>query len=311
MDIGDYEDFEAGNLILPDSNDPNVSIYSSGAITAKSDTTFSIERKDDTSVITKLLTTDGLKDMNAGNKWIGSVDAQGKETQYTEAYQLSNHLEMEYDFMKWNLGHYNTSESLDPIIRANNKQEKDYIKAVVNDENLGDASITPINKFLDMSLITDKTNITPNITGSDKGESVLNLASGYSVWVSNNDVTVKARKEDKGEVRGIVITKGDVYFDTTADNGVTDFEGMIIAGGKVYVAGNVKTLAASAEICRAILRECLLNGDANSKFILNLFRGYEPNEDEATSSDASEAKSIDRIDYTDVVSFANWMKNVE
>ena len=54
-----------------------------------------------------------------------------------------------------------------------------------------------------------------------------------------------------------------------------------------------------------------MNGDANSKFILNLFRGYEPNEDEATSSDASEAKSIDRIDYTDVVSFANWMKNVE
>lgn len=311
VDIGDYEDFEAGNLILPDSDDPNVSIYSSGAITAKSDTTFSIERKDDTSVITKLLTTDGLKDMNAGNKWIGSVDAQGKETQYTEAYQLSNHLEMEYDFMKWNLGHYNTSESLDPIIRANNKQEKDYVKAVVNDENLGDASITPINKFLDVSLITDTTNITPNISGSDKGESVLNLASGYSVWVSNNDVTVKAKKEDKGKVRGIVITKGDVYFDTTADNGVTDFEGMIIAGGKVYVAGNVKTLASSAEICRAILRECMLNGDANSKFILNLFRGYEPNEDEVPPSDASEAKSIDKIDYTDVVSFANWMKNVE
>ena len=40
--------------------------------------------------------------------------------------------------------------------------------------------------------------------------------------------------------------------------------------------------------------------------------GYEPAEDDATSSDAStEAKSIDKIDYTDVVSFANWMKNVE
>ena len=161
-----------------------------------------------------------------------------------------------------------------------------------------------------MSLITAKTNITPNISGGDAGTSVLDLASGYSVWVSNDDVTIKAKKEDKGEVRGVVITKGDVYFDTTAENGVTDFEGVIISGGKIYVAGNVKTITSSAEICRAVLRECMLNSDANSKFILQLFRGYEP-DDKATDSDATEAKSIDMIDYTDVVSFDNWMKNVE
>ena len=59
------------------------------------------------------------------------------------------------------------------------------------------------------------------------------------------------------------------------------------------------------------MRECLLTGDDNSKLILSLFRGYEPKEEDASSTDASEAKSIDMIDYTDVVSFANWMKNVE
>ena len=257
------------------------------------------------------MTSDSLKDMNEGNSWLGSVDANGKESKYTDAYQLSNDLEMEYDYMKWNLGHYSQDPTLDSVTLANNAVEKQYIKAVVNDEDLGDGSITPINKFLDMSKITESTNITPNISGTDSGANVMDLASGYSVWISNSDVVVKAKKEDKGEVRGVVITKGDVYFDTSAENGVTDFEGVIIAGGKVYVAGNVKTIASSAEICRAVLRECLLTGDDNSKLILSLFRGYEPKEEDASSTDASEAKSIDMIDYTDVVSFANWMKNVE
>ncbi len=312
VDIGDYEDFDAGNIVLPDADlDPNVSIYSSGAITTKKDTTFSIVRADNTDALTKLLTSDSLKDMNEGNSWIGSVDANGKESKYTDAYQLSNDLEMEYDYMKWNLGHYSQDPTLDSVTLANNAVEKQYIKAVVNDEDLGDGSITPINKFLDMSKITESTNITPNISGTDSGANVMDLASGYSVWISNSDVVVKAKKEDKGEVRGVVITKGDVYFDTSAENGVTDFEGVIIAGGKVYVAGNVKTIASSAEICRAVLRECLLTGDDNSKLILSLFRGYEPKEEDASSTDASEAKSIDMIDYTDVVSFANWMKNVE
>lgn len=311
VDIGDYEDFEAGDIILPDAElNTAVSIYSSGAITTKKDTTFNIVRADDTDVLTKLLTSESLKAMSDGNKWTGSVDASGKETKYTEAYQLSNDLEMEYEFMKWNLGHYavdveNESQA------SNNAVEKLYIKDLVNNEDFGDASITPINKFLDASLITPSTNITPNISGTDSGKNVMDLASGYSVWISNDDVVVKAKKEDKGEVRGIVITKGDVYFDTTADNGVTDFEGLIIAGGKVYVNGSVKTIASSPEICRTILRECLLTNDDNSKFLLNLFRGYEPSEDEATSSDATEAKTIDMIDYTDVVSFDNWMKNVE
>ena len=49
VDIGDYEDFDAGNIVLPDSDlDSTVSIYSSGAITTKQDTTFSIVRGDNT-----------------------------------------------------------------------------------------------------------------------------------------------------------------------------------------------------------------------------------------------------------------------
>lgn len=312
VDIGNYEDFDAGNIILPDAEtNDTVSIYSSGAITTKKDTTFSIVRADDTDVLSKLLTSDGLKDFNSGYTWVGSTDANGKEVKYTEAYQLSNDLEMEYEYMKWNLGHYSTDTTLDADTLKNNETEMQYIKDLVADKDFGDASITPINKFIDMSLITSETKITPNITGTDSGTNVLDLASGYSVWVSDKDVVVQARKEDKGKVRGVVITKGNVYFNNTVENGVTDFEGIIIAGGKVYVNGNVKTIASNAELCRTILRECMLNSDDNSKLLLKLFRGYEPKETTATSSDATEPKSIDMIDYTDVVSFSNWMKNVE
>lgn len=116
--------------------DKTVSIYSSGAITTKKDTTFSIVRGDNTDALTSLLTSDSLKDMDAGNQWVGSVDANGKETKYTDAYQLSNDLEMEYDYVKWNLGHYSKDPALDSTTLSNNEVEKNYIKALVNDEDL-------------------------------------------------------------------------------------------------------------------------------------------------------------------------------
>ena len=310
VDIGDYEDFDAGDIVLPDSDlNQNVNIYSSGAITTKSGTQFSIVRADNMTALQKLLTSDGVNNMASGVTWNKDANEDGSEKVYTDAYQLSNDMELEYEYMKWNLGHYTTTG--DAVQDSNNDIEKKYIKELVSDVDFGDASLTPINKFLDMSLINDSTSITPNISGTDASENVLDLASKYSVWVSNDDVIVKARKEDKGKVRGIVITKGNVYFDDSVDNGVTDFEGAIIAGGKIYVNGKVSTIAASSEICRAVLRECLMNNDDASKLLLSLFRGYSPSEDSGSGEDNTDVKAIDSIDYTDVVSFSNWMKNVE
>lgn len=326
VDIGDYEDFDAGSIILPTEN-KDANIYSGGAITTKTDTTFSIVRSNDSSVLQKLLTSDGVKNNISGISF--DVDEDGNKKVY-DSYQLSDAMELEYEYMKWNLGHYS----------ANDDIEKKYIAELVADDDFGDASLTPINKFLNVSLINSGVSIVPDIavkkdsesvadTGSDK-KIVMDLASNYSVWISDKNVTVKARKEDKGKVRGIVITKGNVYFDDSAENGVTDFEGAIIAGGKIYVNGKVTTIAASPEICRSILRECLLNykkvhvkdgdpelnlSDASYPYdlLLSLFRGYSVSGDNENSgsSDDGTAKSIDSIDYTDVVSFSNWMKNVE
>ena len=317
VDIGDYEDFDAGDIILPDSEmNDKVNIFSSGAISSKADTEFSIVRADDETAIGKLLTSDVLEDVNSMNiqdiLWNKDGNSDGTEKKFVSAYQLSDKIQLEYEYMKWNLGHYTGTGN-----SANNEKEMEYIKDLVNDENFGDASITPINKFLDMSKIEDGNEdmrLVPNLTGNaDEQDSnnILDLASKYSVWVSDKDVVVKARSTDNGKVRGIVITKGNVYFDNSATNGVTDFEGAIIAGGKIYVNGNVKTIASSAEICRAVLRECILTGSEKTNYVLSLFRGYNPTSQDDTDSDDDEVKSINAIDYTDVVSFSNWMKNVE
>lgn len=297
VDIGNYEDFEAGEIILPNSKlDSNVSIYSSGAITTKKGAEFNIVRSDSMTDLDALFSSIPY---NRGNE----VTDNEVPDALKSVYQYSNNLEMEYDYVKWNLGHFDNDA--DP--------EKLYIKDLVNNSAYGDASITPINRFMNYDVIKSGTNIKPNLTGTDSGSNVLDLASGYSVWVSNDDVTIEARNGDNGAVRGMVITKKDVYFDAN----VTSFEGIIISGGKVYVNGNLINMTASAEICRAILRECQLSDDANGKLVLNLFKDYELSEDGETPNPGgdvasdTDAKTIDNIDYSDVVHFSNWMKNVE
>lgn len=322
VNIGNYEDFDAGNIILPDEElNDKVNIFSSGAITAKQNTTFSIVRADENkknangqvveNVMTALLTSDGLKDQD----YVKDITANMSGDQYVTAAQLSDKLDMEYIYMKWNLGHYRSD--VDATTMTNNNTEKSYIQDLVNSDNFGEENLTPINKFLDMSLITESTNIMPEfaneIASDPDKKNVLDLASGYSVWISNNDVVIKAKADDKGKVRGMVVTKGNVYFDSS----VTDFEGVIISGGKVYINANVKTISSNAELCRTILRECMLSEDStnngkNAKLLLSLFRGYSPESTGSSSeTDNGDVKTIDMIDYSDVCSFSNWMKNVE
>lgn len=314
-DIGDFEDleFDAGDIILPDYElNPNVSIYSSGAITTKYDTEFEIIQSEDwnqTELAALLLSTNNNYDSGLDLDTMEQVYDGGY---YESAYMLSNDLELEYDLVKWNLGHYDLAVA-DQNEAVRNAKEIEYIQKLVQNEDFGDASITPINKFINMDVITTSTNIIPAITSGDAGANVLDLPSGYSVWVSNGDVTIEARAEDNGAVRGIIVTKGDVFFDSS----VTSFEGLIVTGGKVFITEKLAKMYSSPAICQAILRECQLTDDVNAKTVLNIFKGYEVEENGeggniiASPTDSSEAKTIDSIDYSDVCSFNNWMKNVE
>lgn len=311
VDISDFEEleFEPGDITLPSvtPNTPNAIVYSSGAITTKKGTTFNIVKS--TNWTNEALGTlfDSAKYGNGNG--LQTPEMMADSSRFSNAYLLSDDLEIEYDLVKWNLGHYETTGPN----ASKNAAEIDYIQAMVDDIDYGDASITPINKFLNAENIVDGTNIKPDLTGSDTGGGVLNLSSGYYVWVSYDDVVVKARDKDQGAVRGIVITKGDVSFDPN----VTSFEGLIISGGKVYITENLAAMNANAAICQTILNECQLLGTTNAQLVLNLFKGYEvdgsstPVASPGDANASNQAKTIDSIDYSDVCRFNNWMKNVE
>ena len=257
VDISDYEGFTAGDIILPKAD---YKIYSSGALTSKEGTKFNIA-VDNTNDLNSLFSS-------------GDFTANG-----TDIMSYSDDFEKEYNYVKWNLGHYDAADNL----------EEKYIDDLVNDDDYTEASITPINKFLNFDKIGEN-------------EKKLALTSGYYVVYSGKTVTVN----EEGIVKGIIITKGDVVF----GNKVTGFEGLIVSGGKIYISNDMQTINASAEICRAILRECQLSGDLDCKNFLNIFKGFEGSEI-IEETDSTETKTIDTIDYSDVVRFNNWMKNVE
>ncbi len=301
-DITDFEDlnFDAGDIILPNKNDRNnnVSIYSSGAITAKSNTEFSIVQSEDWSATALSSLLDGATnknglDVSSTNELVGMDDG----TEYTSAYSFSNHLEMEYALVKWNLGHFDTSAP-NSVVAEKNSKELTYIKHVIQDEDFGEESITPINKFLNM----DKIN-------KDISPASYKLKSGNSVWISKDTVTVTSSDALEGRVSGIVISKGDVIFDSS----VKRFEGLVVSGGKIYIKNDLATMTASIGTCESILQECMMLPDEDAKYILSIFKGYE-NASMASSSGngtSGNARTIDSIDYSDVCRFNNWMKNVE
>ena len=257
-DITDYDGFTAGDIILPKTDSV---IYSSGAITTKEGANFNVAVKNSADLDTLFSSS--------------SYNVSGTNL---EATDYSDGLEKEYNYVKWNLGHFSDPASF----------EKKYIDDLISDSNFTEASITPINKFLNF----------------DKINSVrkLDLASGYYVIASNENVSVN----ETGLVKGIILTKGDVTFGAN----VTGFEGLIVSGGKIYISNQMQTINASAEICRAVLRECQLSGEDDCQKFLELFKGYEGSEI-VEKIDDTESKTIDTIDYSDVVRFNNWMKNVE
>lgn len=306
VDIRGYEDFEAGNILLPEMdnalNIEPVNVYSSGAITSKNGTSFDMITKNSQADIASLLSSQDVTQTQAG----ANAELQGAGT----AIRFSDDLDIEYELIKWNLGHF--ASETDPEVL--------YIKALLSDSSFGVGSLTPINRYLNMRLVQSDAGTIGDLrpaksteTGNEPG--VLKLESKYSVWVNNgissgggdsDSVTISTENAD-GVVKGIVIAKGDVYFDTS----VTAFEGLIVAGGKVYVNNNLSTFTASPEICRAIIRECQLSSDDKCKYLLSLFKGYEDSSIDDLTQPGTDKRTIDTIEYSDVVSFDNWMKNVE
>ena len=88
--------------------------------------------------------------------------------------------------------------------------------------------------------------------------------------------------------------------------------GRSVSGNKV-----ITSISASPEVVRAILNECMMiTGDTNygaqARKVLSLFKSYETYAYSAGNIKTLDVsfKTIDTIQYSDVVRYANWMKNV-
>ena len=313
MDIGakfDGFNFDEGYLKVPDQE---TNVYSSGAITAKTGTEFSIKGAENLQR--------SLGDGVPSNETT-EYEKMGKPTTI-QAADVANNMEDRYAYTKWTLEQYNSK-------LARSVAELGYVRSMVNH---GEQYLSPLNRYLNFNQITATTDIRPAMTGYSNPSytQALDLASGYSVWISNNDVVVSSKRDD-GVVQGIVIAKGNVFFDNT----VSKFEGLIVSGDKIYVdnlvgtalptkrgrtaTGNntITSISASPEVVRAILNECMMmTGDTSdngtyAKKVLAVFKSYENYAyatGEVKTIDVS-LKTIDTIQYSDVVRYSNWMKNV-
>lgn len=356
-EVTDYEDYVAGQIAAPatvtmnqptgtgtNSNGTTESegAYASGGITysgsqilqANQDVKFDVTTSRDavSRIFQQSTTSTDGETQSVTDKTFSTADAsqvQTNGTTVTGAMDLSNNLQKEYNYLKWTL------ES-----KPQGSPEADFVDRLTSTDNgglastYGEASITPINYYMNFDKITNTTDIYPG-NAADNNDHVLDLGGQYRIWVSNSDVHVKADPNSsvKNTVNGIIITKGDVYFDnvpSTAsqkdkDEEVKNFNGIIISGGKIYVNGNQTNINATP-LCRQMINACInaasevttdSSGNAsftknakNAQLVLSLFKNYEGLVNTTPKAETNDMKSITSIDYDDVLRYENWMKNV-
>lgn len=271
--------------------------YASGALTTGSSTgagTYSIITPSVASAGALLGVADGL----AENAEVQKLKFLTKAEVATMT-SLSDSLAKEYNYMKWNLAHYDAIEaSKEAEIDAMTDAEKN--------------SLTPINNYFDVAKIDEMTDGNGSVVSTCKINNINN--TNYNVVVSKNDVEVDFST-------GIVVTLGDVHFSSSFSG---EFEGLIVAGGKIYVGDDptaiVRNLKANPEICKAIIRNLQLIGSADAENyakatsilkVLNCYVAPSGGDPVASGSDPSNTVTIDMISYSDVIQYSNWMRNVE
>ena len=286
-----YSDFEYGTLTMPtitssagDTTFQNT-VYSSGAISVRIGEQFTMTMVDNFDASGNSVVNDLLSDPTLSSY----STAKTAENEALKALNFSDDLDMEYNYMKWNLDHY----------EANNI-EKSFVQDVV--KVYGEDSLTPINKYMAFENFANKPISTfevKNYVLNGEGDSGVT----YRLWATESDVEITGIEN----VTGIIITKGDVKF----GDDVKTFTGMIVSGGKIYVGKNMTSISAAPATCREILRQCMRSDANECQYFLKLFKEYEDVSDGSSlPTDEASAVGIDTIGFSDVVSIDNWMKSV-
>lgn len=336
--VTNYEDFAAGQIAVPDVENTGSSadaekMYSSGVVTNSGNTIFSSDKNVDFSVTTSDQTVSdalGLKsytnyDPDDPNK--NTSDLNLDTSNVVNAQKLTDAYEKQYNYLKWTLD--NQIEGSPDANFVDNTLTKKQTSSEGSDETteFGEASITPINYYMNFDQLEDNTDIHPG-KKTDADANILDL-NEYRVWASGKDVHVTAEPGDNGVVTGIIIAKGDVYFDTgSGSSAVKQFNGIIITGGKIYINGNISSISSSL-LCKNVINSCIqagketeeVNGQTvltdnakNAIKVLKLFKAYAKTAEELEKNqkaDDNTVKTITNINYSDIMTYANWKKDVE
>lgn len=214
-----------------------------------------------------------------------------------------------YQYYKYTLGDVYTGS-----------EDATFLETMISEN--GDGGITPINYYMNYDLITNTTNINP--TNFDLGE--------YKVYASGADkLEIDGSTAPNGEITGIVIAKGDVYFEN-----VSRFNGLVMTGGKIFINKECDISSINSSIlCKNIINECISKAsyyeaadDPNQTFadgsvqsdarkaiqFLELFKAYKDIAEQAKEGglkSSEDTRDITNIDYSDLVRYNNWLKDVE
>ena len=278
-DITDYELFKVDDFSLDDSK-----IYSNSAISIKEGGKVSI--KADSKSVTPLLTAkDALDDKLKNELGTDVTDSNTDIEKTVYAKNLTSKLQKEYKEMK--------------MLLTNKPGSNISVETAYTAD---EGTITPINFYFNFLGL--------NGISNSSAKAKTNMKSGYKVFLGEGDVEVKA-ETGKTQVKGIVICKGDVTFDSN----IKEFEGLIVSGGKIIVNHSINFVS-NPEIIKSVLRECDESvGTGNDlSYISKMFRQY-VSESTAPTPDSSSnivsMRSVSAVQYEDILAFKNWKKNVD
>lgn len=106
-----------------------------------------------------------------------------------------------------------------------------------------------------------------------------------------------------GSYQGIIICTGDVTIPSGAD-----VEGLVIAGGKIYVEGS-GTISANRSIVQSILNEEMAEEAARANALPTVtYASYVLKDFEAYAATEKVAHKVTGTEYTDYISYQNWRK---
>ncbi len=306
-DITDYEEFEVNMLKLPtkqNSNETDYSkIYSNSALTAKYGSTFSITADSDS----------GKALLQAATRINDNEEAKGKEGSGNSGKigDVENKAAINDNSAAASAKRAALSQEVTRGMQEQYKEMKLLLSTQSSDSEgvalahiIKDSAITPINYYFKFSSFDKYSSDLADKKDEDFA------GSGYGIWLSDEDIKIEKQK-GSGNVKGIVIAKGDVTF----DQNVNSFEGIIISGSKIIVDHSVDFVA-NEEIVKSILRICedkRANGNIYDH-ILSLFRSYggdESTNDTKVDKNYETTRTISTIQFEDIVEFNNWKKNVE